>query len=450
MTTLSNEKQTSTRPTFVSFHKTEEEEIQTIIQYWIRILNIKLGWIHDFDKFVVNYVTFFFIYLLTYVQIFLFNLTQATIFIMLDTFRLSSKLIKTFNGHTDSVYSIDYLTFNNCQFICSGSNDKTVRIWDINTNQQIRLFDEHSSDVYCVKFSSYHYHIIIIIIIVMLFALHQMTEQFVFGILKIINNYKFKGHTDGICGIKFSSFNNGRYLCSGSYDNTIRLWDVETFKSLYIFEKHTNPVWCVDISPLQSNSNNNVGLIGGNGYTICSGSWDKTICIWDIETTKHFITFKGHTDWIRSVKYGLNKSIIIDYTNIILSGSEDHTVRLWDIRSGEQIQVFNGHTNAVNAVEYSSFIVNDNKIGCNSNVICSASWDSTIRFWDIRSNKKELYMIEGDCKDNGIFCFNFLQKMNNNSDCGINLCYGSSEVISLLSNKFFNTNEEFMFVYTLN
>ncbi|ETO34717.1 hypothetical protein RFI_02373, partial [Reticulomyxa filosa] len=47
-----------------------------------------------------------------------------------DLFRSSSKLINTFTGHTSSVFSIDCSTFDDCQFICSGSADGTVRVWD--------------------------------------------------------------------------------------------------------------------------------------------------------------------------------------------------------------------------------------------------------------------------------------------------------------------------------
>ncbi|ETO22160.1 hypothetical protein RFI_15039 [Reticulomyxa filosa] len=138
---------------------------------------------------------------------------------------------------------------------------------------------------------------------------------------------------------------------------------------------------------------NNISVIGGNGYTICSGSYDKTIRIWDIETTKQLNIFKRHEHWIRSVKYGSNELL-----NTILSGSYDKSVRLWDIRSSEQIQVFNGHTNTVYVAEYSSF--------------------------------SELYVIKGD---SGIMCLKFLQlkknekkrKFNDDIGCGINLCYGS-------------------------
>ncbi|ETO10798.1 hypothetical protein RFI_26579, partial [Reticulomyxa filosa] len=239
-------------------------------------------------------------------------------------------------------------------------------------------------------------------------------------------------HTNDVYGIEFSQFSGGRYLCSGSYDNTIRLWDVETSKSLNVFNGHENVVWCVDISPLQSNNNNdnnnkmnNIGMIGGNGYTICSGSFDNTIRVWDIETTKQVNVLKRHTDYVRSVKYGSNELM-----NTILSGSDDKSVRLWDIRSDKQIQVFNGHSSNVMCVEYSPFVIK-NSIG-NSNVTCSGSLDNTIRFWDIRSNKNELYMIKGyDEEDCGIICLKIVvlkkKEKTMNVKYDLHLCYGSSK-----------------------
>ncbi|ETO34210.1 WD-40 repeat protein [Reticulomyxa filosa] len=119
--------------------------------------------------------------------------------------------------------------------------------------------------------------------------------------------------------------------------------------------------------------------------------------------------------------------------NTILSGSDDKSVRLWDIRSDEQIQVFNGHTNWVWAVEYSPFVIkNTDGVGGNSNVICSGSLDNTIRFWDIRSNKSELYVIK---VYEEIACLKFIELKKNsnnnekkvNDDICVNLCYGSNK-----------------------
>ncbi|ETO14159.1 WD-40 repeat-containing protein [Reticulomyxa filosa] len=350
------------------------------------------------------------------------SLSSSTI--SLDLFRSSSRLIKTFIGHIGWVWSIDYSTFDDgTQLLCSGSQDKTVRLWDMKTTKQIQSFNGHLDIVYCVKFSSYHYHNYHRNVICSSSA--DKTIQF----WDLKDNQKlqvFNEHTEWVGGIEFSSFNGGRYLCSGSNDKTVRLWDIETSKSLHVFNGHTNCVYCVDISPLQISKSNDINLIGGNGYTICSGSYDKTIRIWDIETTKQLTVFKKHEDWIMSVKYGSNELI-----NTILSGSDDKSIRLWDIRSGEQIQMFNGHTNTVWNVAYSPFVAKNIEFDCNSNVICSGSMDNTIRFWDIRSNKDELFMIRGDeNSNNGVVCLKFVpskkkrkndrQKLND-----INLCYGS-------------------------
>ncbi|ETN97569.1 WD-40 repeat protein [Reticulomyxa filosa] len=333
----------------------------------------------------------------------------------------SFELTGTFFGHANCVNSIDCSTFDSCQFICSGSDDKTVRVWDIDNDKQIQLFNGHLGPVYCAKFSSYYYHN------------HRQnvvcssSDDKTIRFWNIRHNEQlkvFNRHTDGVIGIEFSSFNSGRYLCSGLWDNTICLWDVETSKLLHVFNEHEHAVWCVDISPLQSNNkSNDIGVIGGNGYTICSGSFDETIRIWDIETTKQLNVFNGHKNYVKSVKYGSNELL-----NTILSGSSDCSVRLWDIRSGQQIQVFNRHTDYVRAVEYSPFIIN-NEIGGNSNVICSGSRDNTIRFWDIRSNKDELHVIKGD---NGISCLKFskLKKKEKNTKRDtrdLNLFYGSSK-----------------------
>ncbi|ETO30705.1 F-box and wd40 domain protein [Reticulomyxa filosa] len=397
MNILGDEKQASTQLTLVShslpFRKLIvlilEEDIKTIIEHWIRILGIKLGWINDFDKLVINY-----------------DILQC-------------------------VNNIDYSILDSCQFICSGSDDKTIRVWNIDTNKQIQLLKGHSGYVNSVKFSlNYHfnYHRNVI-------CSSSYDKTIRFWDVKYNQQLQiFNGHTSHVFGIEFSSFNGGRYLCSGSGDNTMRLWDVETSKSLHVFNGHTHNVFCVDFSPLQNNNinkdnkNNSIGIIGGNGYTICSGSFDDTICIWDIETTKQLIIFKGHEHWIRSVKYGSN-----ELGNTILSGSQDTSVRLWDIRSGERIQIFNGHTRNVNIVEYSQFAVKNSEVGGSSNVICSGSGDNTIRFWDIRSSKKELYRIKGSNKDDEILCLKFLlfknrenkNKINDNCGYDINMCHGS-------------------------
>ncbi|ETO34830.1 WD-40 repeat protein [Reticulomyxa filosa] len=340
----------------------KEEEIPLIIQHWIKILHIKFGWIYEFDKLVVNYVMFiyFFFYAKQKIQM-----------------------------HTDIVWSIDYSTFGDGQFICSGSGDETVRVWDVDNNKQIQSLHGHLFGVFCVKFSRYHYHH------------HRKNVICSSSLDNTIRFWDIKHnkqlqilyeHDDSVYGIEFSPLSGGRYLCSGSTGATIRLWDVATSKSLHVFNRHERTVWCVDISPLQSNNDNKSNNIG---------------------------VIDGHTNYVMSVKYGSNELL-----NTILSGSFDNSVRLWDIRSGQQIQAFDGHTRWVHAVEYSPLVIKNS--------------DNTIRFWDIRSNKNELYIIKGDNEeDNGIYCLKFIslkrkEKINENArnaTYDLNLCYGSRKLL---------------------
>ncbi|ETO20930.1 hypothetical protein RFI_16275, partial [Reticulomyxa filosa] len=149
---------------------------------------------------------------------------------MLDTFRSSSKLLKTFSGHTKAVWSIDYSTFSGDQFICSGSHDNTVCLWDVDNSKQIGSFHEHSSVVYCVRFSSYHYCNYRQNVICS--SSYDKTIRF-WDTEHNRQSQILNGHTRCVYCIEFSPFNGGRYLCSGSYDKTIRLWDVETSESLH-------------------------------------------------------------------------------------------------------------------------------------------------------------------------------------------------------------------------
>ncbi|ETO34533.1 WD-40 repeat protein, partial [Reticulomyxa filosa] len=358
----------------------EKKEIAVIISYWARMARIKLGWIPEFDKFITDYTV-----------------------------------------HNIFVYSIDYSAFDGNQFICNGSDSRMVHVWDMKNKEKIQSFNKHLGSVFCVQFSPYHHYSCRCNII----CSSSNDKTIRFWDIKKGRQLQVFEHTGAVYAIDFSPFNSGRYLCSGSSDKTIQLWDVATSKLLHVFNGHTDFVRCVDISPLQSNNNNgnksnNIGVIGGNGYTICSGSRDKTIRTWDIETTKQLTVFKGHADWIKSIKYGSNELGNIGCANTILSGSDDKSVRLWDIRYGKQIQVFNGHKDYVNAVEYAPLVINNIGISDGSNVICSGSNDNTIRFWDIRSNRQELYIINADDQDRGIICLKFLKLKNNR----IGLCYG--------------------------
>ena len=71
-------------------------------------------------------------------------------------------------------------------------------------------------------------------------------------------------------------------MASGSQDETVRLWDVDSGEAITTFEGHSSYVFSVAFSP--------------DGKRVASGSRDKTVRLWDAESDEAITTLEGYTD----------------------------------------------------------------------------------------------------------------------------------------------------------
>ncbi|MFM6255842.1 MAG: WD40 repeat domain-containing protein, partial [Dolichospermum sp.] len=127
------------------------------------------------------------------------------------------------------------------------------------------------------------------------------SNQFIGNLLQTLT-----GHSSWVNSLAYSP--DGQTLASGSYDNTIKLWNARTGELLQTFTGHSYSVHSLAYSP--------------DGQTLASGSWDKTIKLWNARTGNLLQTL-GHSYSVNSLAYSPDGQTLA-------SGSG--TIKIWRLK----------------------------------------------------------------------------------------------------------------------
>jgi WD40 repeat protein len=163
-----------------------------------------------------------------------------------------------------------------------------------------------------------------------------------------------EGHTDWVRCVAVAT--DGRTAVSGSHDRTVRVWDLDSDRCSAVLEGHTGLVTSVAVT--------------GDGRTAVSGSFDGEVRVWDLAVGRSSAVLEGHTDWVRCVAVATDGRMAV-------SGSEDWTVRVWDLAVGRCSAVLEGHTGLVTSVA----VTGDGRTAV------SGSEDGTVRVWDLEGGR---------------------------------------------------------------
>lgn len=177
---------------------------------------------------------------------------------------------------------------------------------------------------------------------------------------------RLTGHGHYVQDVAISS--DGQFALSGSWDGTLRLWDLNQGVTTRRFIGHTKDVLSVAFS--------------ADNRQIVSGSRDKTINLWNtLGHLKFTITDDGHTEWVSCVRFSPNLAV-----PLIVSAGWDKLVKVWNLTQCKLRTTLFGHTGYVNSVTVSP----------DGSLCASGGKDGTAMLWDLNEGRHLSSLEAGD------------------------------------------------------
>ena len=261
-----------------------------------------------------------------------------------------SKLPFVLEGHLNAVRTL--AVTRDGRHAVSGSEDNTLRVWDLESNRPPRVLEGHSGAVYAVAVTDDGRIAV------------SGSDDKTLRVWDLKGNKLprvLEGHSGAVYAVAVTP--DGRIAVSGSRDNTLRVWQLEGDQPPLVLEDRSNRVWAVAVTP--------------DGRHAVSGSGDNTLWVWDLTGNRPPLILEGHSGLVLAVAVTFDGRYAV-------SGSEDNTLRVWDLEGNRPTRVLEGHSDSVYAVA----VTPDGRSAV------SGSGDNTLRVWDLEGNRL-LRVLEG-------------------------------------------------------
>jgi len=254
-------------------------------------------------------------------------------------------------GHAGWVTSIA-TTPENPSMIVTGSRDHSLMVWNVtqeegNFGEARRSLRGHSHFVQDVVISSDGQ-----------FALSGSWDNSLrlWDIQAGTTARRFVGHKKDVLSVAFSADN--RQIVSASRDGTIKLWNT-LGECKYTIEENCHSLWpsCVKFSPSSQKS------------MVVSCGWDKLVKVWDLSTCKLLYDLAGHDGYLNAVTVAPDGSLCA-------SGGRDQTARLWDLNDHKQLYHLDAGS-TINALCFSPIRY----------WLCAAT-ENAIKIWDLETKSE--------------------------------------------------------------
>ncbi|TWT29590.1 Serine/threonine-protein kinase PknD [Posidoniimonas corsicana] len=277
----------------------------------------------------------------------------------------TGRQLQTFDDHSWWVWSADF-SADGAQIVTASQDGKSIvyRLDPVQRRYVLQtVFDQHEGPVYSAAFSpadgrvaTAGYDNSVCMWSPSMVQAADLAGRIAGAGGAELDYVRLSGHRGPVRGVAFSA--DGKYLLSGSYDNSLRLWDVDQNQTLKTLRGHGSGVRACAFAP--------------DGRWAASGGQDQSVRLWDIAGYEESRILRGrvlndHSDAVLSARFSADGSRVI-------TASRDRSSKLWDAENGSLLTTFQeGH-------EYlaSSAVFFDN-----GRRVATGAGDNSVRVWDV-------------------------------------------------------------------